>query len=143
MVKPRKKRIKIIKSSSPYAYDIAKYDKNIKYLIGWPGYRISGNKSGLGYIETQAEWAHMRGAMIRWMITGKFRTRHRVYLSFITLFGLFSISPILLVFSLDGRAALYRNLSFFLPSMLLGGLLLINVILSLIKCEKGESITGD
>jgi hypothetical protein len=54
----KKYRIKIIKASSPYAYNLANYDDNIKYLIGWPGYRTSGNRSGLGYVETQAGWAH-------------------------------------------------------------------------------------
>ena len=144
MDQPKKKRrIKIIKSSSPYAYNIADFDDNIKYLTGWPGYRTSGNKSGLGYLETQAEWAHMQGLMIRWLITGKFKTRSPVYRLFIGLYGIFSISPVLLLFSAGGRITLYQNLSFFLPAILIGVLLLINLTFNLIKCEKGESITGD
>ena len=32
--------------------DMAEFDDNAKYLIGWPGYRTSRNKSGLDYVET-------------------------------------------------------------------------------------------
>ncbi len=141
----KKRKNKIIKSSpvSSDTYNPADYDDNIKYLIGWPGYRTSNNKSGLGYIETQAEWGHMQGSMIRWMITGKFKTRNPFYLFFITLFELFSSTPILLLFLPEGRLALFRFPHIFLPATLIGILLLINVILSLLRCEKGESITGD
>ena len=141
----RKQKNKIIKSSpsSPYAYNIASYDDNIRYLIGWPGYRTSNNKSGLDYLETRAEWAHMQGVMIRWLITGKFKTRNPVYLFLMTLFGIFQASPVLLFLSREGRATLLQNLFVFLMPILVGLLLLGNIILSLIKVDKGESITGD
>ena len=141
----RKQKNKIIKSSpsSPYAYNIASYDDNIRYLIGWPGYRTSNNKSGLDYLETQAEWAHMQGVMIRWLITGKFKTRNPVYLFLMTLFGIFQASPVLLFLSREGRATLLQNLFVFLMPILVGLLLLGNIILSLIKVDKDESITGD
>ena len=141
----RKQKNKIIKSSpsSPYAYNIASYDENIRHLIGWPGYRTSNNKSGLDYLETRAEWAHMQGVMIRWMITGKFKTRNPIYLFLMTLFGIFQASPVLLFLSREGRATLLQNLLVFLVPILVGLLLLGNVILSLIKVDKGESITGD
>ena len=141
----RKQKNKIIKSSpsSPYAYNIASYDDNIRYLIGWPGYRTSNNKSGLDYLETRAEWAHMQGVMIRWLITGKFKTRNPVYLFLMTLFGIFQASPVLLFLSREGRATLLQNLFVFLMPILVGLLLLGNIILSLIKVDKDESITGD
>ena len=141
----RKQKNKIIKSSpsSPFAYNIASYDDNIRYLIGWPGYRTSNNKSGLDYLETRAEWAHMQGVMIRWLITGKFKTRNPVYLFLMTLFGIFQASPVLLFLSREGRATLLQNLFVFLMPILVGLLLLGNIILSLIKVDKGESITGD
>lgn len=141
----RKEKNRIAKSppSSPYAYNIARYDDNIRYLIGWPGYRTSNNKSGLDYMQTRAEWAHMQGVMLRWMLTGKFKTRNPIYLFLITIFGLFQASPVLLLFSQDGRVALFQNLLIFLGPISIGLLLLGNVILSLVKVDKGESITGD
>lgn len=140
-----KRSVKIIRSSpdAPNAYNPADYDDNMKILVGWPGYRTSNNKSGLGYLESQAEWAHMQGLMIRWMITGKFKTRNPVYRLFMGLCALFSVSPLLLLFSEQGRIVLLRNWSFFLPAVVIGVLLLLNLVFSFIRCEKGESITGD
>lgn len=127
-----------------YIYVIAEVDDNAKYLVGWPGYRTSQNKSGLGYIETQAELAHMCGMFIKWLVTGKFKTRNPVFLMFIAIYGIFSASPILLLFAgIDGRSAFIRNWYFFGPHTLIGILSLLNVILSLIKCDRDESITGD
>jgi hypothetical protein len=31
-----------------HMYEISEYDENPKCLIGWPGYRTSQDKSGLG-----------------------------------------------------------------------------------------------
>lgn len=138
----KKRKIKADEASL-CAYKVAEHDDNIKYLIGWPGYRTSGNRSGLGYIETQAEWAHMQGLMFRWLVTGKFKTRNRFYLFLLTLFGALNICPLLLLFSPPGRQALFQNSLAFLSGILIGILVLINVLLSLIKCEKEESITGD
>lgn len=137
----KKRKIKIIRPS-PYAYNIADYDENIKHLIGWPGYRISDNKSGLGYFETQAEWAHMQGVMIRWMMTGKFKTRNPIYLFLMTVIGLAQISPIILSLLSKETFPMIINITVFAPYALMGILLLINVIISILKCEKSESITG-
>jgi hypothetical protein len=126
-----------------YSVDITEYDSNAQSLLGWPGYRTAGNKSGLGYIETQTEWAHMQGVMFYRMMNGKFKTRHPVYFFCIALYALFAVSPIFLIFSMDGRVVLIHNLQAFLPFIVIGTLLLINMALSLIGCEKGESITGD
>ena len=129
---------------SSHAFDIADYDANARYLIGWPGYRTSRNKSGLAYVETQAEWAHMQGLFFRWLITGKFRTRNPIYLLFITIYGIFNACPILILFAGDiGRNSWSRNWYIFAPFSLIGMLLLVNVILSLINYNKRESITGD
>src|SRR5262245_29273545 len=72
-----------------YIYEIAEVDANAKYLIGWPGYRTSQNKSGLGYVETAAELAHMEGLMLRWLITGKFISHNPIYLFMMFFFALF------------------------------------------------------
>src|SRR5258706_5783972 len=69
--------------------NIADYDDNVKYLVGWPGYRTANNKSGLGYLETQTELAHMQGLMLRWLITGKFISHNPIYLFMMFIFALF------------------------------------------------------
>jgi len=84
----KKRRENLAKSS--YVIDITDYDDNAKYLVGWPGYRTSKNKSGLGYLETQAELAHMEGLMLRWLITGKFISHNPIYLFMMFMFGLFN-----------------------------------------------------
>ncbi len=120
------------------------FDGNPVHLIGWPGYRNAAGRSGLGYLETQAEWAHMQGLFFRWMITGKFKTRNPIYLLLVTVYGLINASPVLLLFAgVEGRNALLQGWSLFIPYTVVGILLLVNVVLSLIKCDKGESITGE
>jgi len=125
------------------AVDITRFDDNAQYLIGWPGYRTAIQKSGLGYFETQAEWAHIQGVMFRRMLDGKFKTRHPVYFICLTAYGIISASPLLLLFSKQGQVVLMRNSTHFLPAIAVGVLILVNMVLSLTRCEKGESITGD
>jgi hypothetical protein len=69
------------------AIEISNEDERMIYLVGWPGYRTARGKSGLGYVETQAELAHMQGLMLRWLFTGKFRTHNPFYLAFMFIFG--------------------------------------------------------
>ena len=68
-------------------YEIVEHDENAKYLPGWPGYRTSKNKSGLGYLETQTGLAYIQGIMLRYLITGKFRTHNPIYLLGMALIG--------------------------------------------------------
>lgn len=118
-------------------------DDKENYLVGWPGYRNSNGRSGLGYVETQAEWAHMRGLFLRWLITGKFKTRSPIYRIFLIIYGSLSASPILLIFAgSEGRDALLRGITVFGPAIVIGILMIINVILSLFGCTEEESITG-
>jgi hypothetical protein len=115
-----------------------------RFLIGWPGYRTRPEKSGLAYADTQAEWGHMQGVMIRYMLTGKFKTRNPVYLGLLSVYGLCAASPLLLLFgSQEARWSLLNNIFSLTPNILIGILILINVVLALIRCEDGESITGD
>lgn len=114
-----------------------------KYLVGWPGYRNADGRSGLGYVETQAEWAHMQGLFFHWLITGKFKTRNPIYRILLTIYGILSASPIPLIFAgPDGLAALLRGITFFGPFILVGVLVLVNMILSLFRCDEEEDITG-
>ena len=129
-----------------YIYEIAELDNNAKYLIGWPGYRTSQIKSGLGYIETRAEMAHMQGLMFRWLITGKFRTHNPLYLCGMALVGMIcgAIPFSLMVWELQhtGNWAILLWLVFPYPIIGISVLLLINVILSIVDWD-GKTITGD
>lgn len=137
---------KKLRAKNSYAIDLSEYDDNAKYLIGWPGYRTSNNKSGLNYVETRSELAHTQGMMIRWLLTGKFRTYNPFYLLGMTLIGIF-FGAIPIVFILN-EVIVRRNwfmllLPVALPNITIGILLLINTILSLLSWKKHRSITGD
>jgi len=121
-------------------------DGHPMYLIGWPGYRTSGNKSGLGYLETQAEWAHMQGLFFRWLVLGQFRTHNPFYLLGMTFIGIF-YGGLPLVFVLydaiiGGNWPILILLVVAFPGIPIGILLLVNVVLSIVDWT-GKTITGD
>ncbi|MEW6029330.1 MAG: hypothetical protein ACOYZ8_13445 [Chloroflexota bacterium] len=119
-------------------------DEKAKWLIGWPGYRTANGKSGLGYIETQAEWAHMQGLMFRWLITGKFRIRNPFYIILLLIYSVYSSSPILLLFAgPEAREVFWGNIPIFGHHVIIGVLILLNLIIGFFCKDKGESITGD
>jgi hypothetical protein len=136
------KRPRTRQFSSSNAFDA---DGNPMDVLGWPGYRTSRNKSGLDYLETQAEWGHMQGLFLRWLVVGKFRTRNPFYLLGMTAIGLlWGGLPLLLILH---EAIIHGNWAMFvlliaLPNTTIGILLLINVVTSLLRW-KGETITGD
>ena len=140
----KKRRENLAKSS--YIIDITDYDDNAKYLIGWPGYRTSKDKSGFGYLETQAELAHMEGLMLRWIFTGKFISHNPFYLFSICLFGLFvGVIPMIMLLGeilVEGNFALLFEFLPILPYMIVGIALFLNVIISLTNPD-AKSITGD
>ena len=130
-----------------YPIDITEYDHNAKYLIGWPGYRTSMNKSGLGYMETQAELAHMQGLMIHWLFTGKFITHNPFFLFVFSVFGvLVGILPVAMllaeVFFSKNIMILLYVFPTILPYMAVGIGLVGNVVISILNPD-AKSITGD
>ena len=130
---------------SAYRYDIADYDERIRFLIGWPGYRTSRNRSGLGYAETRAEWAHMQGLFLRWLAIGKFRTHNPIYLLCMIAGGMvYGGIPLLLVLHEVIVAHKWGLLLLivFQPSIILGLLLLVNALVSIFDWN-GKTITGD
>jgi hypothetical protein len=137
---------KKFREQNSYPVDITEYDDNAKYLIGWPGYRTSNNKSGLGYLETQSELAHMQGVMFRWMITGKFRTHNPFYLLGMTLIGIFYGGiPVFLILHevfIGGNWLMLLVFVTAFPNIAVGILLLVNVVLSILDWN-GKTITGD
>ncbi len=116
-----------------------------RYLIGWPGYRTHPDKSGLGYIESVAEEGHLEGLCIRWLLTGKFKTRNPVYLVFISLTGVIFSYPLffLLMLLYQGGSQLGFSWIIFAPPIVLGVLLLVSAVKGYFGEEDGGTITGD
>jgi hypothetical protein len=56
-------------------------------ILGMPGYRTRGNRSGLDPLDTRAEAAYMEGTFYRRLFTLKIRTRNPFYLTLMFLFG--------------------------------------------------------
>ena len=85
----------------------------------------------------------MQGLFLRWLFTGKFKTRSWFFRILLTMYGILLASPILLVFAgPDGREGLVRGVTVFGPSIVIGILMLYNMALSLFGCTEQESITG-
>ena len=57
-------------------------------IPGFPGYRNRENRSGLDYLDTRSEAAHMEGLFYRKLYTLQLRTRNPFYLVLMFLFGL-------------------------------------------------------
>ncbi len=60
-------------------------------LPGWPGFRNRPGRSGLDYLETEFELAHMEGRFVRSLITFSLRTTEPIYLALMLIFGGFSL----------------------------------------------------
>ena len=105
-------------------------DQNAFLLPGWAGHRTRQGRSGYDPLETDFEYAHMQGTMIRLILTRRFRTRNPIYLAFMVFVGMLyflgSISPLA-----------YGNLYgviiviFYSPYLIMAVMLLVNVYLSL------------
>jgi hypothetical protein len=123
------------------------YDRNQSWLIGWPGYRTREGKSGLAYMDTVAEEAHLEGLMLRWLYFEKFRTRNPVYLLFLFVLAvIYAGIPLALIgldfwASGDGSASLFYLILSALP-VLFGWLLLKAIWFSLMR-PQDPSQTGD
>ena len=106
-----------------------------KYLIGWPGYRNARNRSGLGYVETQAEWAQMQGRIFRMLLERKVITRNPIFLIGIFIVGTIYSLPVVLgiLEILAGNTGIWMVLIISLPAGIFGILLLNNVFISLFR----------
>jgi len=140
-----KKRIPNAEDKYPIEIEMGLLDEKTQYLVGWPGYRTYFNKSGLGYVETVAEESHMVALMLRWLVTGNFRTHNSIYLIFMAFIALLlGVLPLfgMMLELLAGNFTILLLLTVASPYILIGVLLLINVILSLLD-KDSRSITGD
>ncbi len=67
--KKRKLKARSLKPTAPI--DIFQSDLRAQSELGSPGYRVARNRSGLGYVETVAEYARFQGTMIRSVASGQ------------------------------------------------------------------------
>jgi hypothetical protein len=105
-------------------------------VLGWPGYRNRFGRSGLDYIDTENEYAHMQGVCVHHLITFNIRTRNPFYLlvmviASLILFGIPSIFILGGIGSADW--GVYIALISSSLNYLFGLLIFINLILSLIR----------
>lgn len=105
-------------------------DRNAFILVGWAGHRTRQGRIGYDPLETDFEYAHMQGVMIRLILTRKFRTRNPIYLAFMILVGMLyflgGISP----FAFGNLYGIIVAI-FYSPYLIFGAMLLVNVYLSL------------
>ena len=111
-----------------------------RYLVGWPGYRNVNGRSGLGYVETQAEWAHMRGRLFQQMYVGKVITRNPIFLLGMFIVGVIYSLPLILGLPdiLNGSDMGAYVLVIMSPSWFFGLLILRNVLIALTTSEEEE-----
>lgn len=142
----RKPKLEVKNPRLSPVIEISDMDEKMIYLVGWPGYRTTRGKSGLGYVESKAELAHMQGLFIRWMFTGKFRTHNPVYLLFMFAFGfLCGVAPLIGIFIqifVWKEQAIPGFLLVLSPYMAVGNAIFVNALLSIWDWN-GKSITGD
>jgi tetratricopeptide (TPR) repeat protein len=112
-------------------------DKSSYILMGWPGHRTRQGRSGYDQLDSEFEFAHMQGVMIRLLLARKFRTHNPIYLVLMTIVGLlyflFGISPVIF----GNLPGIFLGL-LFSPYSITGAMLLVNVFLSLKPDISGE-----
>ena len=112
-------------------------DEKAFLLVGWAGHRTRQGRSGYDPLETDFEFAHMQGVIIRLLLTRKFRTRNPIYLAFMVFVGvlyfLYGISP----FTLGNLYGIIAGI-IYCPYSIVGIMLLVNVYLSLRLEKSGE-----
>jgi hypothetical protein len=77
LAEPPEERIRLLKPKTltPVSpIDVFETDEHAIFELGSPAYRNACNRSGLGYIESQAELARFQGVLLRSLLTGKYYT---------------------------------------------------------------------
>jgi hypothetical protein len=103
-------------------------------LRGFPGYRFRPGRCGLDKIESEAEFAHMQGVFIHYLLTFQLRTTNLLYIFVMLFLAGFCLAP--MGFFLFGSGA--QGL-LFLPMIAIGVLLVINVIYSFLDIINGNN----
>ena len=99
-------------------------DEVASQLPGWPGYRTRPGRSGLDYLDSEFELAHMEGLLLRRLFTGKLRTTNPLYLAGMGVLGGLCILPALLTTISPTLDAVCPGLVYFIP-MAIGGIALL------------------
>jgi len=104
-------------------------------LPGWPGYRTRDGRSGYDPIDNDFEAAHVTGAFVQSLFTGKLRLRNPLALVLSGLAGLLLVFPLLLAIteSVRGNLLPWEGLLTFLVAGLIGLALLVNFVKNLMR----------
>jgi tetratricopeptide (TPR) repeat protein len=105
-------------------------DEKAFLLAGWAGHRTRLGHCGYDPLESDFEYAHMQGVIIRLLLNRKFRTRNPIYLIFMAFIGLLYCLYGLAPFLLGNFIGIITGL-ISVPYSVVGILLLTNVYLSL------------
>lgn len=111
-------------------------------LTGWAGHRTRPGRTGYDPLDSDFELAHMEGVVLHLLLTRRFRTHNPFYLLFMIFLGLLYCMPLLFLgFALlDGELGLMLIALLYVPYVIAGMALLINVILSLSTRKPVEAI---
>ncbi len=136
---PPEERMRVLKAQTltPVApIDIFETDEHAMYEIGSPGYRTAPYRSGIGYIESQAEMARLEETMVRWLFTGTFQvnTEPTAFVAMLVLgvyCAAFPLGTVLGLILADGTLPLMVILGLAAPETLVGVFALLSGIASI------------
>ncbi len=124
----------------PFGYYLSEHTAE---LTGWPGHRTRPGRSGLDYLESEYEWAHIQGVLYRQLFTLKFRTSDPLHLLLMLLFGFITTFPLALSFAEMFFGNWQIGLGILLVDFIgiypiLGVVVLINLVINLVTPPQAE-----
>ncbi len=110
-------------------------DENAYLLTGWPGHRILPSRTGYDPLDSEFEFAHMQGVIIRKLLNNNFRTHNWVYLLFMAFVAGIYCIPLVTAITVVGSGDWKSLLALlYIPYGIVGAALLVNIFSSL--CTK-------
>ncbi len=140
-----KKKLKPRRPKPTAPVDMFESDLRARFEVGSPAYRIARNRSGLGYVETQAELARFQGTMVARVFTGRFHVSREpttlIAMTIVALFGAVIPSVFLIaVFLLERSVLALALLAFGLIEISIGFYALGSLIKSIISWSRRRRI---
>lgn len=100
------------------------------WLRGWPGNRTLPERSGLDYVDSEAELGQMEGRLLHHLFTGRLRTANPVYLFLMALLG--GLAMLVGIGGILSAGLQLTVLCYTVPLIVIGIALLYNFQLSLL-----------
>jgi tetratricopeptide (TPR) repeat protein len=124
-------------------------DEKAFTLSGWPGHRFRQWRTGYDPLDTDFEFAHIMGVILRSLILFKFRTHNPIYLLMMIFIGLIFSSPLLLLTTVQKGDEVFVIFLVILvlvlesPYWIFGTTLIVNAFLSLRSAESDQQDKKD